>query len=76
MRAKDRRESKANDRFERLKSKHEAGKENAGKENLENPGLVLIEEAKEDEEESGSDDEGWNGGLFMFPGLTFGILAV
>jgi len=65
VRAKDRRESKANDRLERLKSKHEAGKENAGKENLENPRSA---EVKEDEEESGSDDEGWNGGLFMFPG--------
>ena len=70
QRAKERNEQKARERLERFKARQADNKENAGGDRLENQQKSTKNNAVkvEADEESGSDEEGWCGGLFMFTG--------
>ena len=70
-RAKEKSEAKANQRYEKLKLKHEAHEKNPQKSDKENLPKVVEDKVTAAEDvniESESEDEEWNGGLFMFPG--------
>ena len=82
-RAREKREVKANQRIDFLKNKLSEEKklkkaevecgvdevdEHQENTSEDGAGLVNIKQRKEEDEQTTSEDEEWNGGLFMFPG--------